>query len=215
VTDWVQWHREYDRPNSSLARRLRVVRHCVRRALAEIDRRGERQPIRLVSMCAGDGRDVLPVLATHHAGRQVRALLVELDPYLAGRARSTATRLGLRAVTIRTADAGVTDAYADFAPAHVLLACGVFGNLTAEHVKRTIATLPRLLTAGGLVIWTRGRPPAGPDPSLDIRTWLAGHGFAELSFAAPADARFRVGMHRLDLPADEPVSAGTRIFAFA
>lgn len=210
TTDWVQWHGDYDRPNSSLARRLQVVRQCLRRALTEIPS-GER---RLISMCAGDGRDVLPVLATHHAARRVRALLVELDPQLADRARTTTTRLGLRAVAVRTADAGITDPYTDIAPAHVVLACGVFGNITTEHVKRTIATLPRLVAGGGIVIWTRGRGPEGRDPSLDIRAWLADIGCTELSFAAPSDATFRVGMNRLDAPAAEPLAPGTRMFAF-
>jgi hypothetical protein len=216
TTDWVNWHRDYDQPNSSLSRRLRVVRSCLRRAIAEVTagRAGERRPIRLISICAGDGRDVLPVLAAHHDAGSVRALLVELNPCLADRARTTAARLGLRTVEVRTTDAGITAPYTDIAPASVVLACGVFGNITTEHVERTIATLPRLLTCGGVVIWTRGRPSGEPDPSLDIRTWLAGHGFTELSFTAPTDATFRVGVHRLDIPATEPLAPGTRMFTF-
>jgi hypothetical protein len=167
TTDWVQWHRDYDRPNSTLARRLRVVRHCLRRALTEITF-GERRL--LISICAGDGRDVLPVLAAHRAVHRVRALLVELDPHLADRARTTASRLGLHTVTVRTTDAGITDPYLDLAPAHVVLACGVFGNITTEHVERTIATLPRLLAGGGVVIWTRGRAPVGPTPATTSAT---------------------------------------------
>jgi hypothetical protein len=216
TTDWVHWHRDYDRPNSSLAQRLQIVRHCLRQALTDITsgRPGQQQLIRLISICAGDGRDVLPVLAAHHAAHQVRALLVELDPRLADHARTTATRLGLRTVTVRTTDAGITDPYTDIAPAHVVLACGVFGNITTEHVQRTIATLPRLVTTGGVVIWTRGRPANEPDPSLDIRTWLASHGFTELSFTAPTDTKFRVGMHRLHTLTTEPLTPGTRMFTF-
>lgn len=213
TTDWGQWHRDYDQPNSSLAQRLQVVQHYLRQALTEItsSQPGQQQ---LISICAGDGRDVLPVLAAHHTTRRVRALLVELDPRLANRARTTAIQLGLHAVTVRTTDAGITDVYTDIAPAHVVLACGVFGNITTKHVKRTIATLPRLLTGGGVVIWTRGRPSNEPDPSLDIRTWLASHGFTELSFTAPTNAKFRVGIHRLDTPATDPLAPGTQMFAF-
>ncbi len=204
-TDWVQWHQAYDRPNSSLARRLHVVQDCLRRALTEVDS-GPPGTRRLISMCAGDGRDVLPVLATHDTARRVRALLVELDPRLAERARTSAAHFNLDHVEVRTAAAGATDAYTRMVPAHVVLACGVFGNITTDHVTNTIATLPSLLTEGGIVIWTRGRGFDGTDPSLDIRTWLAGHGFTELSFTAPTDASFRVGMHRLDNPATEALT---------
>ncbi len=83
---------------------------------------------------------MLPVLA--ETGRDVRALLMELDPLLCERARSTATELGLTGVEIRTGDAGVTDAYRGFTPAHVVLACGVFGNITVEDARQTVAALP-------------------------------------------------------------------------
>ena len=41
------------------------------------------EPIRMVSLCAGQGRDVIDVVATHPRGASVSALLVELDPALA------------------------------------------------------------------------------------------------------------------------------------
>ena len=38
-----------------------------------------------------------------------------------------------------TADAALTDAYAGLVPADIVLACGVFGNITDEDVDRTVA----------------------------------------------------------------------------
>jgi hypothetical protein len=74
VTDWMAWHEAYDDPSSSLARRLGVVR---RRLGAVLDAAaGERR--QLLSLCAGDGRDVIPVLAARAASSSsVSALLVE------------------------------------------------------------------------------------------------------------------------------------------
>jgi hypothetical protein len=192
--DWVGWHQEYDAQGSSLGRRLEVVRRDLRRALgtSPCEPDGTR---RLISICAGDGRDALPVIAEHD--RRVRALLVERDPVLARRARETADDLGLSRVEIRTADAGQAGTYLDVRPAHILLACGVFGNIGDADVRRTVAALPTLLVAGGIVIWTRGRGDDGTDASQWIRTLFAEHGFTELSFTCPDDARFRVGMHRL------------------
>jgi len=159
--DWAGWHRDYEEPSSSLARRLEVVQGELRTALA-LARPADGES-RLISICAGDGRDVLPVLAER--GRDVRALLMELDPLLCERARSSAAELGLTGVEIRTGDAGVTDAYRGFTPAHVVLACAVFGNITVEDARQTVATLPGLLADDGIVIWTRGRNDAVPTPA--------------------------------------------------
>ncbi|MCO8274812.1 class I SAM-dependent methyltransferase [Actinoplanes sp. TRM 88003] len=187
--DWIKWHDEYEVPGSSLARRLEVVRGYLRPLL---DR-----PRRVISMCAGDGRDVLPLLP---AGS--RAVLVEWDPVLAGRARAAAPS----GVTVITGDAGTTTPYAEIAPAEIVLACGVFGNVSYEDTRRTIAALPSLLTPGGTVIWTR----AGESP---VRSLFADNGFTELAYAEPTDARFRVGMHRLDR-APDPFLGDVRLFTF-
>ncbi len=205
--DWVAWHRDYEDPSSSLARRLEVVQRELRTALA-LTRPADGES-RLLSICAGDGRDVLPVLAER--GRDVWALLVELDPLLCERARSSAAELGLTGVEIRTGDAGVTDAYRGFTPAHVVLACGVFGNITVEDGRQTVAALPSLLADDGIVIWTRGRcRPQHGDPLFTT------HGFTEISFTAPDDARFRVGMERLGpWPTNVPMLPGLRMFTFS
>ncbi|GID32968.1 hypothetical protein C8E87_1529 [Paractinoplanes brasiliensis] len=187
----MRWHDEYDIPGSSLARRLEVVRGFLRPLL---DR-----PRRVISMCAGDGRDVLPLLPSGS-----RAVLVEWDPALADRARQSAPS----GVTVVTGDAGITDPYASVAPAEVLLACGVFGNIPYADTCRTIEALPTLLTPGGTVVWTRAGSGAA-----EVRDAFARSGFEELAFSEPADARFRVGLHRLRRPA-KPFAAGVRLFTF-
>lgn len=213
--DWVQWHEDYESPKSSLARRLTVVQRDLRRALADAPC-GADGTRHLISMCAGDGRDALPVLANHARGRDVNALLVELDPALSQRARTTARDLGPSRVQVHTADAGTTNTYLHLPPVQLVLACGVFGNITFDDARRTIATLPTLLAARGIVIWTRGRGDNAHDPSLDIRTCFLEHGFAEMSFTRPSDARFRVGMHQLPghTPDGPVLRPGTRLFSF-
>jgi hypothetical protein len=212
--DWVRWHRDYETPGSSLARRLAVVRRDLHWALDEAPRSPDGTR-RLISLCAGDGRDVLPVLAGHPAGRAVRAVLIELDPDLSAAARATAADLGLANVEVRTADAGTADTYRDGEPAHVLLACGVFGNISIEDMRRTVATLPSLLVPGGIAIWTRGRGLGEDDRSGEVRARFAQHGFTELDFTRPDDARFRVGMSRLEkAEAGRGLEPGARLFAF-
>lgn len=197
AVDWHKWHEYYDDPGRSLARRLETVRGLLAAVLAG---RGRAETL-LVSMCAGDGRDVLPVLADGH--EHVRALLVELDPGLAGSARETARRLGLPRVEVRVADAGTLATYADVAPADVLLACGVFGNITDPDLDRTIGRLTHLLAEDAVVLWTRGDrqhrhdPSDHPgDPSELVRHVFTRHGYREEAFVRPPDADFRVGLHR-------------------
>jgi hypothetical protein len=192
--DWVRWHDDYADPSSSLSRRRAVVQRELRKALDE--RAGE---IRLISMCAGDGGDVLPVLNEHPASVRTKPLLLELDPELAGRAGEHATN----------ADAGLTDPYLEHGRAHILLACGVFGNISAEDARHTIATMTGLVEPGAVVIWTR----AHDEPSRQIREMFAARGFAEETFVAPADAPFRVGVSRAMTTGPRP-AAGVRLFRF-
>lgn len=212
--DWVLWHAAYDRPRSSLARRLAVVRERLRAALDDVP--ADRTEVNLVSLCAGDGRDVLPVLAAHPLRPRVRALLVETDPRLVEGARGSAGRLGLDRVDVVEADAGVTDALLGHLPADVLLVCGVFGNVPPDDVRTTVATLPGLMAVGGTVLWTRGRSRDGAEPYRPIRRWFADAGFEEVSFTAPQDAGYRVGVHRLAHRSDDVVSVGpgVRLFRF-
>jgi hypothetical protein len=211
--DWLRWHEDYETAGSSLARRLLVVQDHLERALTEAPAAPDGNR-RLISMCAGDGRDVLPVLDRHPAGRKVNALLAELDPELGRRARTTAAELGLPGIEVRTGDAGLTAAYRDAVPAHVLLACGVFGNISDEDVRRTVAALPSLLVPGAIVIWTRGRGDHDTDPSTEVAACFTDHGFEELAFTRPPDARFRVGMHRLGTAPSVTQPPPARLFTF-
>ncbi len=141
--DWRAWHDDYDMPGSGLARRLAAVQDRIRDALDS----APPGPLRAVSMCAGQGRDLIGVLATHPRGRDVTARLVELDPRNAATAREAAVASGLPGVEVVTGDAALTDAYAGLVPADLVLACGVFGNITDEDIERTISCCAQLCVA--------------------------------------------------------------------
>lgn len=94
----------------------------------------------------------------------------------------------------------------------MLLFCGVFGNIAAADMARTIRALSSLSAPGAEVLWTRGR---GPDDDLTpaIRRWFAAAGFEEQEFVAPADDSYSVGCHRLAVdPA--PFDPGAALFRF-
>ena len=205
--DWVDWHAQYDEPGSRLARRLVVVQRQLAAALDE--RHGD---VTLISMCAGQGRDVIPVLAAHPRRADVRALLVELDEHNAAGAEQGAREAGLDRLEVRRADAALTGAYASHVPADIILACGIFGNITMADIERTVRSLPSLAARGATVIWTRGRFRDG-DVTPQIRAWFADSGFEELDFDAPEDWKFAVGTNRL-VAAPQPFEAGVRMFTF-
>jgi hypothetical protein len=163
-------------------------------------------------MCAGQGRDVIDVLADYARRDDVEALLVELDPRNVEIARRSADDAGLARVRVREADASLSDSYAGAVPADVVLECGVFGNISEDDIRRTVEFTPKLCAPCATVIWTRGER-AGGETVARIRGWYAGAGFEEIALEAPADATFRVGVHRLAAP-PQPFEPGVRLFRF-
>lgn len=206
-TDWLAWHRAYDDPGSVLSRRLVLVQAELAAAL-DVAPAGT---LRLLSICAGDGRDVLGVLARHPRGPQVEATLVEQHPTLAAAARDAARELGLDQVRCEQGDAGLGRWYAAARPVEVLVACGVFGNVDAEDLHRAIVAFASVVGAGGDLIWTRHRRP--PDQTPAIRRWLSESGFDEVTFTQVADSLSTVGRHRQG-PRPVPAALPERLFSF-
>jgi len=141
--DWAAWHEHYDDPASPLSARLR----CVQAHLADAIDRAPPGRISLVSLCAGQGRDVIGVLPDHPRRDDVRAVLVESDERNAGPARQAAAARGLTQVEVRVADASLVASFADALPADVLLLCGIFGNISDHDIERTAQAAPALCRA--------------------------------------------------------------------
>ena len=205
--DWLAWHERYDEPGSRLARRLVVVQERITRAL---DAAPPGQ-IRALSMCAGQGRDLLGVLEHHPRRDDVTGVLVELDQRNAHAARQRVRDLGLSGIDVITGDAALTDHYLAYAPADLVLACGIFGNLSDEDVRRTIGFCAALCAPGGTTVWTRHR--GDPDLVPRICDWFAHSGF-ELEFVTdPGD--FGVGVHRRRADAERrALPPGESMFTF-
>ena len=200
--DWIEWHLAYD-DDTPLLHRLRAVQRRIRESL---DDRPD-GPIRVVSLCAGEGRDLLEVLADHRRAPDVGGRLVELNPELAARATGRAPS----GIEIRVADAGSTDVYAGAVPADLVLVCGVFGNITDEDIEGTVRAMPAFCAPGATVIWTRHRRP--PDLTVDIRAWFAESGFELVAFDAPDAFEWSVGVQRF-VGEPAPLPAGQRLFTF-
>jgi hypothetical protein len=230
---WVQWHASYEDPSSNLSLRLRAVQSMLRAALDEVGPRGgasgdtHPERIRIVSLCAGQGRDVIDVVATHPRGSEVSALLVELDPALAAFARERAATAGVAdRVRVVEGDASQCRSYIDAdadadahpdagdsaaLPADIVLVCGVFGNISPADITHTVQATRGFCVPGGHVVWTRHRRP--PDLTPAIRADFAAAGFSEVAFEAPEGTIMTIGHHRLDA-APAPFDPDQQLFDF-
>jgi hypothetical protein len=191
-----------------LAQRLAIVQ----RRLAERLSAAPPGAIRLISMCAGQGRDLFGILPGHPRRGDVTAVLVELDRRNVDVARATAAQTGPIQVEVLEGDAAVSDIYEPFVPTDIVLACGIFGNISDQDLERTVRNLSMLCRAGASVIWTRHRNE--PDLTPRIRSWFAESGFEELSFdAIDNESKSGIGTVRLNGTA-LPFQRAFRFFTF-
>jgi hypothetical protein len=197
--DWVEWHSSYLDPSSPLSRRLTIVKGHLK---AELDH-SPAGAIEVVSICAGQGRDLFEVLSNHPRRGDVQARLVEWDRRNVEIARRSSTAMGLPGIEVAQADAGTTDSYIGAVPARIVLACGLFGNISDDDIVRTVAALPSLCAPEALVVWTRP----------NVRSWFEEAGFAEEAFDAPEGTYFGVGAHRL-VSEPQRFTPGRRLFSF-
>jgi hypothetical protein len=167
-----------------------VQRH-IRKVIDEF----EGPPLRVVSMCAGEARDLLGAVESSER-RDITGRLVELDPELARRARATKEALGLTRLEVVVGDAGQAGAYEGAVPADLVLMCGVFGNISDADIRRTASAVPMLAAPGATVIWTRHR--GDPDITPQIRGWFRDAGCTDVAFEPVPDSPASVGVARFE-----------------
>jgi hypothetical protein len=207
MRDYQAWHDDYDRPGSTLHLRLLVVQDLIAGVLDE----APPGPVRMVSMCAGQGRDVLTVARRHRRGGDLGGRLVELDPVNVAAARATIAAAGLTGIEVVEGDAGSSDAYLGAAPADLVLACGIFGNVSDEDIRTTVGFLPALCAPGATVLWTRAQREDGIVPT--IQDWFTATGFEPRALVTPPRVPFGVGAARFTgTPA--PLRPGVHLFSF-
>ncbi|MDN3028733.1 SAM-dependent methyltransferase [Streptomyces sp. S.PB5] len=203
--DWHAWHDTYDSPGSWLGRRLALVQERVRLALDE----APPGPLTAVSLCAGQGRDLIDVLVGHPRRDDVRARLVELDERNVAAARAAVA--GLPGVEVVAGDASWSDRYVGLVPADLVLICGILGNVTDADVERLLDHCTRLCRTGGTVVWTRSRH-IEPDLVPQVCAWLEERGFERVWVSDP-ELGFGVGAHRFG-GEPRPLLPGEQMFEF-
>lgn len=208
--DWVQFLNGYDLW-PPLQSRLVLVREHLANALMHFPHK----PIRITSLCAGDGRDIIGALEGHPRRNDVSATLVELNAELVSRGRQMASSLNMsHCICFLNADATLADTYAHTLSADVLLIAGVLGNVRERHEAMLIGNLTRLCRAGAILIWTRGSISEQNVRAVQrILAHLDKVSFAEITLSETTPEGFVVGSHLFN---DQPQSLNevTRLFEF-
>jgi hypothetical protein len=205
MTDWTEWHAHYD-ADTSLSRRLRVVQDRLRELF-----HASAPPRSVLALCAGEGRDLIPVLADLPAAQRPVATLVELDAHLADNAQRHALDAGV-SVNVIVGDAGSPQTWASVPPVDLLMLCGIFGNVSLDDVQATIREVPGLLNDGGHVIWTRGYFDEEADVRPQVRQWFTDAGLNETSFDAEPTG-YGVGVNAFS-GRTQPVTLPDPLFTF-
>ena len=138
--NWGDWHKDYEN-FPSLQARLKIVGEQIAGALNECPA----GPVQIVSICSGDGRDVINALQNHPRRAEVTAWLLDKDAESITRGRAAAAAAGLGGqLRFVEADATLAKNYPGAVPADLILLSGFLGHLPHEDVPRLIGNLPML-----------------------------------------------------------------------
>lgn len=191
--DWVRWHDAYADPDSELSRRQNDVVAALTAALES----APSGPIRVLTLCAGDARDLSRALHDHPRAPDVVGLVVEMDEDLASRARANLSEFEHR-LAVACADASDPNVWQGILPVDLLILVGIFGNISDDDIRAVIDAVPTMCRLGSSIVWTRHRRP--PDMTPVIAAWFAEAGCESQSFSSPGPNRYAVGAERYTRP---------------
>jgi amino acid adenylation domain-containing protein len=210
TVDWNQWHADYQ-TSPSLQARLKSV--CEQIAVALND--CAPGPINVISICAGDGRDLLMSLRDHPRREDVIATLIDQDPHSLARGREMAGEFGLETrLRFLEADASLSKSYAEAGQADLVLMSGFLGHLPHQDALNLIGCLPMLCKKGARVVWNRHLVlHEGAEQVARIRSHFRNCLFEELHFQTTADDGFAIGCARFS-GKSIPLDPGRKFFEF-
>lgn len=209
--DWANWHKLYD-AGLGLSVRLRIVREQIQAALDEC----APGPVRIVSICAGDGRDVIEAVSCHRRCHDVAATLIDNHAPSLDRGRALASEAGVAGqIEFVCADATLAGSYLGSVPADVIIISGVLGHVSDAWLPRFLGNLPMLCQEGGSVIWNRHQVVnRGAEHVRLIQQILRARDFHEVHFEATSPTGFAVSRARFRGTA-QPLDPGRVLFEFA
>ncbi len=208
--DWNDWYKQYD-SFPGLRARLRIVCEQIAATLDDCPA----GPIRIVSICAGDGRDVIGALHNHPRRNDVTASLLDSDQDSIHRGVAAAEAAGLGGqLHFIHADATLAGNYAGAVPADLVILSGLIGHLRHENVPGFVRSLPMFCRTGGWVIWNRHLVLyEGQKRVFPIREFFRQAAFKEVHYETTAADGFAVSRVRFTGPV-EPLDTTRVLFEF-
>ena len=205
--NWSDWYKDYEN-FPSLHARLQLVQAQIVATLNECPP-GE---IKIASICAGDGRDLIWALQNHPRRNDVSALLLDDDLESINRGREMAEQAGLgKQLRLVHDDATLAKNYVGAVPADLVLLSGFLGHLRHEDVPRLIKSLPMLCKKNGWAIWNRHLLiHQGREQVPAIREFFRQEKFEEVFYEPTGVGGFAVGRVRFTGEV-EPLDT-TRVF---
>ena len=150
IDNWSSWHDEYANSDSELNARKRAVQNQV----AAIVEQCPPGPVTVVSICGGQGRELIGAVENHARRADVRGRIVELDPENSAFARAWARKAGLDNLEVVTGDASLSASFAGLPPVDIVVISGVFGHIDVADQKLLVSFLRQICRKGGYVVWT-------------------------------------------------------------
>jgi hypothetical protein len=208
IDNWSTWHNEYENEDSELNARKRAVQAHVSALAAECPP----GPVTIVSICGGQGREVIGALAKHARRADVRGRIVELDEENAAFARASAKQAGLSNLEVLTGDASLAASYDGLPPADVVVISGVFGHLSNVDRVNLISFVRQIVRNGANVVYTFFR--WDEDQVQKLRGYFHEQLFEETSFETLGGKfKFIIGRARYSA-SPLPFAPGAKIFQF-
>jgi 16S rRNA G966 N2-methylase RsmD len=205
---WSDWPQEVYQQQSYQQRLSKVQEH-----FAECLDNVPRGPVRVLSLCAGDGRDVIGVLNSHPRRTDVSAWLIESNRQCVAICVRQAASVGLqKTVNFVCGDATLCVTYKNIATADIVLICGVWGHVAANQRAQLVAGIASLCKPDAAVIWTRGLVP-NMSRMQEIQSHFAGLAWNKVRVSSTPDQRWAVATYRYSGPRHQLSKSG-RLFRF-
>jgi hypothetical protein len=208
--DWIRFHDLYE-TLPPLQARLKLVQAQIERAIEE----APSGPVRVLSLCAGDGRDLLGALIDHARAADVAAALIDSNAELVARGEAAQSELALPAsLRFLHADATLADTYLTLAPADLVIAAGVFGNLKLASMQQLVHSLRCLCKKDSKVVWTHKTTGMNSEARVAMLCeMLQQSDFRELTFTRTEPDGFVVATYAY-VGDPLPLLAGIQLFEF-
>jgi hypothetical protein len=209
VGEWSDWHEAYQDESSEIVGRMMA---CRRHVAAVVDEAPE-GPITVVSICGGQGRELIGALEDHPRKGDVRGRLVELDPGNTEFAARWAAAAGLTDLEVVTGDASVASSYTGLPAADLVVISGVFGHIHEDDRLALIDFVRQICHTGSNVVWTSHLSNGGPAEWL--RRAFLDRRFEELEYDIVPGDDFRFTVTRNVYTGEQqPFHRDARIFTF-